>query len=172
MSKKKVDASGGGQGFDGILSGLTGLVEKINELAKTGQELHESGQFGGGSGKQKWQGVYGFKVRTGLGDEGPTVEPFGNVHRDREQGYTVTPEVLEPVVDIFEEADHTLVVVEMPGVGRDDIELEIQDDIVTIQAEATGKKYHKEVLLPRSYAREALHLSCNNGILEIKCVNN
>jgi HSP20 family protein len=171
MSNRKGKEPDDGHGFDGILSGLTGLVEKINELAKTGKELHDSGEFGGGSGKQKWQGVYGFKVRTGLGDEGPTVEPFGNVHKDRDQGYTVTPEVLEPVVDLFEEADHTLVVLEMPGVGLDDIQWEIQDDSVTVDADSGGKKYHKEVLLPRSYAREALHLSCNNGILEIKCSN-
>ena len=171
MSRRKEKESSDSHGVDGILSGLTGLVEKLNELAKTGKELHESGEFGGGSGKQKWQGVYGFKVRTGLGDEGPKVEPFGNVHRNRDDAYTVTPEVLEPAVDIFEETDHTLVVLEMPGVGMDDVQFEIQDDIVTVNAEAGSKKYHKEILLPRAYAREDLNLSCNNGILEIKCSN-
>jgi HSP20 family protein len=166
MSKKKDETAG--HAVDGILSGLTGLMEKLNELAKTGKELRESGEFGSTDGKG-FRGVYGFKVRTSLGEDGPTVEPFGNVHRDREQGYTVTPEVLEPVVDVFEEADHTLVVVEMPGIGMDDVKVEIEHDILTLDAAAHGKTYHKEVLLPRAYLREELQLSCNNGILEINC---
>ena len=157
---------------DGILSGLTGLVDKLNELAQTGKELRETGEFGGSSDKG-WRGVYGFKVRTGLGDEGPKVEPFGNVQRNRAQdGYTVTPEVLEPVVDVFEEPDHTLIVAEMPGIGRADIRQWSEDDILQLDATGNGKTYHKEILLPRSYQAEDLELTCNNGIVEIKCRNN
>lgn len=162
MRKKKDENAG--HAVDGILSGLTGLMEKLNELAKTGKEFRESGEFGSSEGKG-FRGVYGFKVRTGLGEDGPTVEPFGNVHRNREQGYTVTPEVLEPVVDVFEEADHTLVVAEMPGIGRDDIRYTIEDDILELDAAANGKTYHKEILLPRTYTTNDLELTCTNGIV-------
>lgn len=170
MSRKKGDDSSGEAPFEGILSGLTGLMDKLNELAKTGKELRDSGEFGGGSAEKKWRGVYGVKVRTLSGEE-PSVEPFGNLHRDRDQGYTVTPEVQEPMVDVFEEADHTLVVAEVPGVGLKGIKVDIKDDILTIDAEHDGKKYHKELLLPRAYVRDDLVLTCRNGILEIKCVH-
>lgn len=157
---------------DGLLSGLTGLMDKLNELAKTGKELRETGEFGSSSDKG-WRGVYGFKVRTGLGEEGPTVEPFGNVQRNSErEGYTVTPEVQEPVVDVFEETDHTLVVAEMPGIGHDDIRYAVEDDILQLDATGSGKTYHKEILLPRSYKTDDLELTCNNGIVELKCRNN
>ncbi|HWO99051.1 MAG TPA: Hsp20/alpha crystallin family protein [Methylococcus sp.] len=166
MSKKKDESAP----VEGILSGLTSLIDKLNELAKTGKELRESGEFGGGKGDQRWRGVFGVRVRT-LGGEEPSVEPFGNLHRDREQGYTVTPEVLEPMVDVFEEADHTLVIAEVPGVSLEDVQVDLKDDILTIDAARGNKKYHKELLLPRAYAREKLQLTCNNGILEIKCLN-
>ena len=43
------------------------------------------------------------------------VEPFGNVTKDKESGRTVVHEVREPLVDVFEEDDHVLVIAEMPG---------------------------------------------------------
>ena len=64
---------------------------------------------------------------------------------------------------------HLLIVAEMPGIGSDDVTLEIKDDVLTIRAERGEKKYGKEVLLPRSYPREKMEFSCNNGMLEIKC---
>jgi HSP20 family molecular chaperone IbpA len=33
------------------------------------------------------------------------------------------------------------------------------------------KKYQNEVLLPRSCPREKMLISCNNGVLEIKCMD-
>jgi HSP20 family protein len=61
------------------------------------------------------------------------------------------------------------VVAEMPGIDEKDVKLDIKDDLLTIYAERGDKKYRKEVLLPRSYPREKMYISCNNGILEIKC---
>jgi hypothetical protein len=56
------------------------------------------------------EGVYGFSVRTGPGGSEVKVEPFGNIKRDEKSGKTVVEEFREPVVDIFEEEDHILVV--------------------------------------------------------------
>jgi len=46
----------------------------------------------------------------------------------------------------------------------------VKDDVLTITAAKGDKKYRKEVLLPGSYPKAKMHLSCNNGVLEIKCV--
>jgi len=73
-----------------------------------------------GAGKEL-KGIYGFTIKTGLGDDRPLVEPFGNIRQDKESGHTVVQEVREPVVDVFEEDDHVLVVAEMPGVAKEDV---------------------------------------------------
>lgn len=73
------------------------------------------------------------------------------------------------MADVFEEKDHTLVVAEMPGISAEDIRLDVKDDLLTIYAEKGNKKYQKEILLPGNYPKEKMLLSCNNGILEIKC---
>ena len=157
-------------GLGGILRGLGSLVEKLGELAETGRELSKTGEIlGTGPGKEI-KGIYGFTVKVGLGGEGVKVEPFGNIRRDEESGRSVVQEIREPAIDVFEERDHTLVVAEMPGIGVGDVRLEVKDDLLTITAEKGEKKYKKEVLLPESFPREKMQVSCANGVLEIRCV--
>ena len=173
MGKKdeeKNEGTKGGAGFGGILAGLTDLVGKLGDLAEKGEKLSQTGEFKWGEGKKDVKGVYGFSVKMGLGGDEVKVEPFGNIRRDKTTGESVVQEVREPMVDIFEEKDHTLILVEMPGVGAEDVRLDGKDDLLILSAERGGKKYRKEILLSRSYPREKMLVSANNGILEIRCV--
>ena len=164
----KGSEAGAGLGLGGILKGLGDIVEKLNELGETGRQMSQTGEIRG-SGKDV-KGIYGFTVKVGLGeDDKPRVEPFGNIRKDAKSGRTVVQEVREPVVDVFEEPDHVLVVAEMPGVSADNVKLAVEDDLLTISAERGDKKYRKEVLLPAGFAREKMQVSCNNGVVEIKC---
>lgn len=169
MTKRKAETGLDGA-LGGILKGLGGLVEKLGELAEAGGELSKSGEIHGLGPDRAAKGVYGFTVKVGLGGEGVKVEPFGNIRRDEESGRSVVQEVTEPAADVFEESDHTLVVAEMPGIGAEDVRLEVTDDLLTITAERGKKKYRKEVLLPGSFPREKMQVSCTNGVLEIRCV--
>lgn len=155
-------------GLGGILKGLAGLVEKLGELAETGEQISQSGEIRG-PGKEV-KGIYGFTVKLGLGDEKPRVEAFGNIRRDKDSGKAVVQEVREPLVDVFEEEGHILVVAEMPGISAADVHLDVRDDLLTISAQRGDKKYRKEVLLPGSFGREKMTVSCNNGVVEIKCL--
>ncbi len=165
--EQKTDpGSGPESGLGGIFSGLADLVEKLGDLAEKGGELSRSGEVGSGETK----GVYGFSVKVGLGGEGVKVEPFGNVAKDKKSGRSVVHEFREPMVDVFDESDHILVVAEMPGIGTEDVRLEITDDVLIIHAEKGDRKYQKEIVLPRSFSREKLKMSCRNGMLKIKCL--
>lgn len=170
MTKKSRAKPAGdvGLGIGGLLKGLGDLVEKLDEISESGGELSRTGEIGGAGGQAK--GIYGFTVKLGLGDRQPTVEPFGNIRKDRKSGHTVVQEVREPVVDVFEEKDYVLVVAEMPGVSAEDVQLEAEGDLLTISAQRGDKKYRKEVLLPESFPPEKLQVSCNNGVVEIKCL--
>jgi HSP20 family protein len=157
--------------FGGFLGGLGNIIGKLSELAEKGKELHELKEFGGQGGSPK--GVYGFTIRSNIGeagnrDGGVKVEPFGNVRKDDKTGRATVHEVTEPPVDVFDEAGYVLVVVEMPGIGEEDLRLELRDDILAIAAEKGPKKYRKEVLLPGSFGPGAMTHTCRNGVLEIK----
>ena len=169
MSKKNKGNLAGdlGLGIGGILKGLGDLVEKLDEISESG-ELSRSGEIGGAGGQTK--GIYGFTVKVGLGDQQPRVEPFGNIRKDRKSGHTVVQEVREPVVDVFEQEAHVLVLAEMPGISAEDVKLDIAGDLLTITAQRGSKKYRKEVQLPESFPREKLEVACNHGVVEIKCL--
>jgi HSP20 family protein len=110
-------------------------------------------------------------MRTGLGEQQDQVkvDPFGNIKRDKDTGKTVVQEVREPLVDIFEEEDCTLLVIEMPGIRTKDIRLDVKDDVLAIVAAKGDKKYRKEVLLKHGISMDRITMTCNNGIVEIRC---
>jgi HSP20 family protein len=152
----------------GLLGGLGGLIEKLGELAEAGEELSRSGEFKDASGGIR--GVYGINVKTGLGDRGQTefkVEPFGNVGRDsvdRPEG----KDIREPLVDIHEEDDCVLVLVELPGVAKENVKLNVADSRLSLLAERGKTTYRKEVDLPKDCSVEHMNWECSNGILKVR----
>ncbi len=150
--------------FEGVLR----FLEKLGELAEKGEEFSRNLSFEGKNKEIK--GVYGFSLKVGLDGKKPDVQPFGNIRKDDDSGESFVHEVREPLVDVFEEQDHTLVVAEMPGTSLEDITVHIKEDLLEINAARGDIKFRKEVLLPRSFLREKMEITSNNGILEIKCM--
>ena len=110
-------------GLGGLLGKLGGFIEKLGELAETGEQLSKSGEIGGLDPNGKLRGVYGLSIKTGLGEHGQhelKVEPFGNIHR-QPSGERMKKDIREPLVDVFEEDDHVLVLAEIPGVSKKDV---------------------------------------------------
>jgi HSP20 family protein len=157
--------------FSRIISGLTDIAEKLSELSEQGETIERKGEFTFPSKEGGVKGVYGFSLKTGLGgkDDRIKVEPFGNIRKDKKTGAAVVQEIHEPLVDVFEDADATTLIAEMPGVGPDDIRLEVRDDVLTVFAEKGEKKYRKEMLLSHTLTREKTSVTCNNGIVTIRC---
>ena len=152
----------------GLLGGLGGLIEKLGELAEAGEELSRSGEIKDANGGVR--GVYGINIKTGLGDQGQTelkVEPFGNVRRgsmDRPEGI----DVREPLVDVHEEDDHVLVLIELPGVAKENVKLNVADGWLRLLAERGKTTYRKDVELPEGCSAEHMSWECSNGILQVR----
>ncbi|MGC9966775.1 MAG: Hsp20/alpha crystallin family protein [Syntrophobacteraceae bacterium] len=171
MTRKKETSGKLGGGVEGLFRGLAELVEKLGDLAEKGEELSRSGEIPLRGQDKDLKGVFGFSVRVGLGDKGVKVEPFGNVTRDKTTGKTVVDEIREPLVDVFEEEDHVLVIAEMPGIEAEDVKFELKDDILSLSAQRGDKKYRKEVLLPGGrFHPDKVSVSCKHGIVEMKCL--
>ena len=163
--------AGGENHFSRILSGLTDIAEKLNEISEKGETVTKKGEFTFPSKEGGIKGVYGFSLKTGLGGKGDQirVEPFGNIRKDKKTGEAVVQEIHEPLIDVFEDEDATTLIAEMPGVGPDNIKIDVQDDVLTISAKKGEKKYRKEVLLSHSQAKDKIKVTCNNGIVTIRC---
>ena len=60
---------------------------------------------------------------------------------DKKTESTAPGRAFLPVTDIFETPDALTVVLEMPGVDRNSIEVSVEDDIVTIEGRIDHSKY-------------------------------
>ncbi|GBE15445.1 MAG TPA: Hsp20/alpha crystallin family protein [Proteobacteria bacterium] len=102
-------------------------------------------------------------------------------HGDLEEEFESS--IWSPPVDIYETQDDILVNVEVPGVKKDRISIEVKDDVLVIQGERpfekdiAGEQYHR---IERSYGRfrrsfvlsvpvqvDGIKAAYQGGILEI-----
>ena len=60
---------------------------------------------------------------------------------ERKQEGTIPARVFLPVTDIFETGQALTVVLEMPGVARDDVSVSVENDVLTIDGRVDFSKY-------------------------------
>jgi len=169
FGKPKSESSG-----TGLFAGVSNLIEQLGKLAEEAEQaggtVSKTGEFNLGSGQQT-KGVYGFTVKSALGDKGNKeikVEPFGNIRKDDKGKLVAVQEIREPVIDMFDEPGRLLIIAEVPGIEEKDIQVEIHDDILIIATENCEPNFRKELLLSASFPPEKLSYRCRNGVLEIE----
>jgi HSP20 family protein len=111
--------------------------------------------------------------------EGPFREwagPLGRLAR--------TPARLSPAVDLAEDEKSYIVTVELPGVKKDDVTVEIQDDVLTIRGEKKSEREEKKdrshwvertygsfsraFTLPPTAVTESLKANFSDGVLTVE----
>lgn len=115
--------------------------------------------------------VYGSSVTIGP-DGKPKVKEFGNFKPSqlRGSGYTSSPMISserEPMSDVSETDKEVKVVVEMPGVSKENIKINAYENKVEVKTEGTKRKYHEVIEIPHDADIETAKSNYNNGILEI-----
>ncbi len=165
FGKGTSEPSGGG-----FFAGMGKLIEQLGKLAQeaeqAGGSVSKSGEFKLGP-EQGSKGVFGFTIKSGIGDKGPRVEPFGNIRKNEEGKLVAVREIREPMVDLFDEPGRLLIVAEVPGTEEANVKVEVHDDILVITTENGQPNYRKEMLLPASFSPDKLSFHCRNDILEI-----
>ena len=151
----------------GLIKGLGKFIDLVEEVEEAGGKIERKGEIKGLGEKTK--GIYGFSIRTGVGER-PKIQTFGNIRPVKEKAkpkFKIT-ETREPMVDVFDEKDHILVVAELPGVLEESIKLDLKGDILILEAGDEKRKYSKEILLPAKVDFEEREVSFKNGVLEVK----
>ena len=112
--------------------------------------------------------VYGYSVTIGP-DGKPRVKEFGNV-RPPVAGAT-SPQLTaerEPLADIVTTDNEVKVIVEMPGINKEDINVKAYDNSVEISTtEKAQRKYYRMVEIPSDADTNTVKSTYKNGILEI-----
>jgi HSP20 family protein len=108
--------------------------------------------------------VYGVSMRVGM-DGIPHMHEFGNMPRPaaEEEGAALR----EPLTDVIEEKDKVRVIMELPGVERDEIVVNAEDKELFISVDTESRKFSKNIDLPCRVRSESAIASYKNGVLSI-----
>ncbi|MGA9841687.1 MAG: archaeal heat shock protein Hsp20 [Nitrososphaeraceae archaeon] len=126
---------------------------------------------GGGKIREVGPLVYGYSMTVGP-DGKPRIREFGNVKSPFSRSFSQTTPAIsserEPLADVATTDKEIKVVVEMPGVSKENIKVNAYDSTVEISTtEGAQRKYHEIIELPPEADIETAKSIYNNGILEI-----
>lgn len=112
--------------------------------------------------------VYGYSVKIGP-DGRPQIREFGNVKPGAGPGRPRLDirEEREPLTDVMETDGEVKVIVELPGVEKEDIKLHGTEDTLAISVDVPQRKYYKEVELPAKVESKQAKASYKNGVLDV-----
>lgn len=113
--------------------------------------------------------VYGYSMTVGP-DGKPRVREFGNLKSPMRSGFLGMPMISserEPMSDVTETDKEVKVVVELPGVSKENIKINAYENKVEVKTEDTKRKYHEVIEIPLYVDIETAKSNYNNGILEI-----
>jgi len=111
--------------------------------------------------------IYGYSITVGP-DGIPRISEFGNVkRRPGIRGFEEIKGVREPLVDVASTDGEVRVIVELPGVEKEDIKLKSSEDCLIVSVDTPERKYHKEIELPEPVDPHTAKSSYKNGILEV-----
>lgn len=108
--------------------------------------------------------VFGVNMRVGP-DGKPVIQRFGNV-KPSVKGPMVSDK-REPLVDVIEREGDITVMVELPGVNKNQINLKTTDRTLTISAPGEESDFYKEVKLPAAVDSKSAKANYKNGVLEV-----
>ena len=165
--------------FDDMHKEMNRMFNVFNDISKTApKELIKEYETSDGSRvREVGPIVYGYSMTIGP-DGKPHVREFGNVKssgsrsaKNIGQYIGAKPQISaerEPLSDLTTTDKEVKVVLEMPGIKKEDIKINAYDEKVEIKtAENAQRKYHKVIDLPKQADLETARSTYNNGILEV-----
>ena len=110
--------------------------------------------------------------------------PFSRLTRQVEPAPGDSTGMLAPAIDVTETKDSYVVTAELPGVEKDDISLEIHDDVLSIRGEKRSERegekdkrhwversygaFRRSIRVPAGFQESDLHASFKDGVLRVE----
>jgi HSP20 family protein len=122
----------------------------------------------------------------GLGSAGIGLSPFRGTGRDRELwrgGATLPQAAWSPQVEVFRRGDQLVVRADLPGLEKEDVNVEVDDGVLTISGERSEQReenrddfyrsersygrFYRAIPLPDGVDTDAVEASFRDGVLEV-----
>jgi HSP20 family protein len=176
-----------GEGFFGFPDIFRGFDDMRREMERGFEDAFKNMQVkapkdlvkeyqtpGGDKVREYGPFIYGYSMTVGP-DGKPKVREFGNVKSpfsSGKQGSFFTKPLIsserEPLADVTTTDKEVKVAVEMPGVSKENIKINLYDNSVELTTTGTEeRKYHEVIEIPPEADIETATSTYKNGILEI-----
>jgi HSP20 family protein len=176
----------GGGGFFGFPDIFRGFDDMRREMEREFEDVYKNIEVKapkdlvkeyqtpeGGKVREYGPFIYGYSMTIGS-DGKPKVREFGNVKSPLStlrRGFFTRPLISserEPLADVTTTDKEVKVVVEMPGVSKENIKINVYDNSVELTTAGTeGRKYHEVIEVPPETDIETATSTYKNGILEV-----
>ena len=164
-------------GFDDIENEMNRVLDLYNNIqSNIPKELVREYQTeNGDTVEEVGPIVYGYSMKIGP-DGKPRVREFGNIKAlaNKNQGggenFYLGPKLTterEPMADVNSTDKEVKVILEIPGVKKEDIKINANETSVQVNASDSQRKYHKTIELPHDIDINTAKSTYNNGILEV-----
>ena len=140
-------------------------LEKLGDLIdETMQKAFENSSKDESSGKNP---LRGFSVRIGS-DGKPKIREISKVQPLYDDADLDAEDEPEPLVDFIEEAETLMVLAQLPGISKEDVDLRVTETCLTITVDAEDFDWYDELKLPTKVKPKSARASYKNGVLEVK----
>ena len=169
MNRKRRDDwfNGDDWNIEDIFNNLDGEFQKMRKQMDSLMREALDGNNSGSDNNNPF--VFGFSVKTGP-DGFPIFEDFGNTRMKPygKKGEKPTVDTSrEPLTDINETDDQIAITVELPGVNKEDIDINVMEDKVEVNVKTESRKYFKSIDLTSMVDTESSKATYKNGILDL-----
>lgn len=154
-----------------IFKGLDKFINIMADMIESEKkEIDIKGTINNPEKDKKITGNYGVNIKFGVDrlSELDRINTLSNINRQNNISGRIVKSIenVEPPTDIFDEPDKVTIVMELPGVAEDDIEVEIDENIIKIRAEGHHNCYSKNISL-KFNPKEEVQARLNNSIYSI-----
>jgi len=109
--------------------------------------------------------VYNLSMQTGEDGE-PVMQELGCAPEQARIGGEESPE-REPLIDVIESGEQVSVIVELPGVKKEDLRIKVLERSLQVDLDDDIKEFHERIELPCDVLPDSIKASYKNGVLEI-----
>jgi HSP20 family protein len=158
-------------GMDNILKTMEDLMEQdFKNLSESmSRNYVRETKLPNGSVEKRWGPfVYGYSMTVGP-DGKPQIREFGNMKPDSRMGrpHLDIKDKREPLADLVTTDCEVQVIIELPGVAKDEIKLRGTEDSLTASVDTSERSYYKKLELPARVDPKTAKSKYTNGILEV-----
>ncbi len=155
--------------FNNLINEMNLRFEQMHRVFEKGLEEKTKGD------PQVFSRSWGYSYQ--LGPDGvPRVQTWGDTPEnfqlprfmDPFGGRKALTSSTDPTVDIIEDEDEFRIIAEIPGIEKQNLDIEVTKSQVRITGSQEDRSYHKEVQIPGKINPKSTKVSLRNGILELR----